>query len=196
MASEIGRRIDDILRLDLASRLKKAGYRKQARNFHAASPDHIKVVNVQAGRCSDESTGSFTINLGVYFPEVSRLAEAPPFKGKPKEYDCTVRQRLGPLMHDGKDIWWRIDSSTVCRVLAGKVGTAWNAFGRPWLERVSSLAGAHSELVNRKNYFGAAVISLLLERPSEAGDLVREAARRQPLAADRIHDWGRKHDLL
>ena len=196
MASEIGKRIDEIITLDLGPRLKVAGYRKRGRTFHAASPDHVKVVNVQASRWNEGNTGSFTVNLGVFFPEVATLSEARPLRGPPKEYHCTVRQRLGLLMHDGKDIWWRIDSTTVSEVLARKVGTAWSVFARPWLERVSDLSGAHAELVSQKMCFRAAMISLLLRRPSEASELLREAERRRPHAASKIRDWGRRHDLL
>ena len=50
----------------------------------------MRVVNVQSNRWNTADEAKFTINLGLFFPAVSLVSRGlSPFKGKPKEYDCT-----------------------------------------------------------------------------------------------------------
>ena len=53
--------------------------------------------------------GRITLNLGVYYPAIARLSGTPPTTSLPKEYDCTLRRRIGTLMERGEDYWWRVD---------------------------------------------------------------------------------------
>jgi hypothetical protein len=57
--------------------------------------------------------GTFTVNLGVYVPELEALMFAlagnpPPPTTFIPEHRCHVRQRLGHLVSDD-DMWWRLD---------------------------------------------------------------------------------------
>ena len=75
--SEIGKRIDSIVRERLAPLLKKNGFKKKARNFYQEFPDRVEVINVQASQWNEGNEGKFTINVGVYYPEISKIIEAP-----------------------------------------------------------------------------------------------------------------------
>jgi hypothetical protein len=90
--------------MGLAPLVKKEGFSKSGRNFHRQSGNNWLVVNVQASQGNIGTHGKFTINLGVYLPEVSLLV-SDPLRGKPKEYDCTVRKRIGCLMPGARDHW-------------------------------------------------------------------------------------------
>jgi len=86
--SEIARRIDEVVKADLATRLEAEGYRKSARTFHRTEADHTKVVNVQANLWNQGSEGSFAINLGVSLPAVAGLSGGPVAHGRfPKQDD-------------------------------------------------------------------------------------------------------------
>lgn len=50
--------------------------------------------------------GLFTINLGVYIPEVAELDGGGPAKSWVQEYYCSIRSRLGPISGNTKDLWW------------------------------------------------------------------------------------------
>ena len=195
--STIRNAIENVIRGDLAGRLKDAGYRRAARTFFAEFSDHTCVVNVQADKWNQGSSGRFTINLGVYFPELAQLMETLPLSGVyPKEHECNVQERLGSLMHDGRDVWWEIDAGTDVAKLAGEVGNAWAAFGKPWLEQVSTLEGAHAQLLNQYSYYQAAASALLLGRRDEALSLIQKSLERHPRAAKKVGAWGQKHGLL
>ena len=195
--SEIAKLIDDAIRSDLAKRLKADGYRKSGRTFYSADDSRTAVVNVQGSKSNLGDEGTFTINLGVYFPDVAKITNALPITGRfPKEYDCTIRQRLGVLMTDGNDFWWSVNSDTDLDALAKNVGDAWSQHGKPWMDHVSDLDAAHAELLNQQLFFIAAGVSLLRGRRDEALELVRQAESRQPRAARRIQEWARQHELV
>ena len=194
--SDIAKLIDDVVRRDLARRLKSDGYRKSGRTFYRSAETHTAVVNVQASKHNLGNNGTFTVNLGVYFPDVATITNAPPLTGAfPKECDCTVRQRLGVLM-TGDDYWWSVTIDTDIDTVAKTVAHTWSQHGQPWIERVSDLDAAHNELVSQNMFFVAAAISVLKGRRDEATELVHKAESRQPMAARRIQQWAREHELV
>jgi len=110
--SDIAKKIDAIIKERLAPLLKNIGFKKKARNFYREFENRIELINVQSSKWNEGNEGQFTINVGVYYPEISEITDALPVKGMPKEYDCTVRERIGLLMPENKDKWWKIDSSS------------------------------------------------------------------------------------
>ena len=54
--------------------------------------------------------GLFTINIGVYVPEVAVLQHGRGAKNFAHEYNCCVRTRLGANLAENQDTWWRIVS--------------------------------------------------------------------------------------
>jgi hypothetical protein len=98
--------------------LKPRGFRKHSRTFNRTTGDGlVQVLHLQMGPFDPPGTtyhpglrenlyGRFTVNLGVYVPEVAEyhLARLP--KGFVREYHCSVRNRLGPLGPERQDIWW------------------------------------------------------------------------------------------
>ena len=193
--SRVAQTIDRVIRFGLAPCLRAEGFKKQARNFYRRSNYRTDVVNIQASRWNEGASGSFTMNLGVYFPEVADLASAPPAPSVPKEYHCTVRSRIGHLMPAGTDLWWDVSGETDEEALAKEVAEAWEEFGKAWLESVASYSGATAELVSKRAFFMAAALSLAMGERAEAEALVSQALREQPLAAGRIQEWANAHAL-
>ncbi len=52
--------------------------------------------------------GRFTVNLGVYVPEVASFHGGGPPKSWIQDYNCCLRTRLGALGLENKDLWWSI----------------------------------------------------------------------------------------
>jgi hypothetical protein len=55
--------------------------------------------------------GSFTINLGVYVPEVYKFQVGSEVKSFVQENHCCIRARLGALGQESQDIWWKANIS-------------------------------------------------------------------------------------
>lgn len=100
--SEIARSIDEVIRLGLADWMKAHSFKKNGRNWHKNQGGNWLIVNVQASQWNMGNEGKFTINPGVYATAIAALAGKKPLEGKPKEYESTVRERLGVLAY-GED---------------------------------------------------------------------------------------------
>ena len=193
--SESAKRIDGIIREELAPLLKEVGFKKKARNFHREHADRIDVINVQASRYNDASSAKFTVNVGVYYPAIAEMSDALPVKGAPKEYDCTVHSRLGALREDRRDFWWTIEPSSEDAYIAKDLAHNVRVYCVPWLERMGNLDAVKDTMASKNRSFIAAVIALHQGNRSEAQDLFERALKEQPLAKSRIVAWARKHAL-
>jgi hypothetical protein len=141
--SEIAKAIDQCIHLGLAPSLKQDGFKKTGRTFMRQIELCTQLVNVQASQSNIGNTGKFTLNLGIYFPTVEKLVKGTELGQPPKEYDCTLRQRIGQLMPEhGGDKWWSIDNHSDLKTISGEISAAWVSFGRPWIERYSQLGEA------------------------------------------------------
>jgi hypothetical protein len=104
--------------------LKEQGFKVRGRTFNRTTEDGLtQVVNLQMGSSDPPGTtyipglrenlyGLFTVNLGVYIPEVAELHGGGPAKSWVREYQCSVRDRLGPASGSPKDIWWNLSEAT------------------------------------------------------------------------------------
>lgn len=113
----------DELQKALKPFMKRQGFKVRARTFNRTTDDGLtQVINLQMGASDPPGTtyipgfrenlhGRFTVNLGVYVPEVARHrgGEARAFV---REYHCCVRERLGEVGPERKDLWWKITSAS------------------------------------------------------------------------------------
>ncbi len=194
--SEIAKKIDEVIKLSLVPLLRSKGFKKKGRNFYREFENRIELINVQASKWNEGGEGQFTVNLGVYFPEVANIIDAIPFKGVPKEYDCTVQKRIGHLMPSGCDHWWKIEPSINIEELATDLKTTIEKYGIPWVARMADLNEIKEEVRNDNRAFVSAGIALLQGDKSQAREYLSLAYKQQPLAAERAKAWGIKHELI
>jgi hypothetical protein len=98
--------------------LQEHGFRIRARTCNRVMPCGLThVINFQMGRfdASDPNYtpgfrknlyGKFTINVGVYVPEVATARHGSLHRGFAQEVECSVRVRLGHLSGEPSDQWW------------------------------------------------------------------------------------------
>lgn len=193
--SESAKRIDTIIRGRLAPRLKQAGFRKNARNFYREHSDHVDLINVQASLYNSATDSRFTVNVGVYYPEISNLVDARPVRGLPKEYDCTIRERIGSLRADQLDYWWRVDSASDDHAIAIDLASQVDDLCLPWLDQMSDLAAVGKAAAARGRPIVAAAIALKHGRQDEAKAIIQQVIANTPRARSRFVSWAREHDL-
>ena len=138
--------VDDIQRA-LRPFLSTCGFNIRGRTFNRVTEDElIQVVNIQMGPSDPPGTtyipglredlhGLFTINLGIYVPEVARHHLGGEAKSWIHEYHCCVRARLGQTTGDPREIWWHARSDDA---VVGDVRTQLESAGLPFLERFST----------------------------------------------------------
>lgn len=191
--SEIYKKIDEVIKLGLASFMKSEGFKKSARNWHKQEGDNWLVVNVQSSSGNIGAEGAFTINLGVYNAEISSLAGKAPLTGKPKEYEATVRERVGVLAH-GVDHWWKIEKESELSHIAQEVVDEMKNYGVPWLNTHQSVSAIAESLEQQPSLesLSAAFLS-----GGEAAAILRlkKAIESRPRAKDRYVSWAKKVGL-
>ena len=94
------------------------GFRVRGRTFTRVTVDGLtQVVQFQMGRFDppgsheiagfrDNLYGKFTVNIGVYIPEVAMARGLVP--SQIQECDCSIRARLGNLGPHHVDTWWNL----------------------------------------------------------------------------------------
>lgn len=97
----------DELQAKLLPTLKECGFRARGRAFNRPTSDGLtEVVQIQM---SGFDPPGFTINLGVFVPEVAKqLGGGGASKTFFQEYHCCVRTRLPVLGPERDDIWWSL----------------------------------------------------------------------------------------
>ncbi|QDT95258.1 DUF4304 domain-containing protein [Gimesia aquarii] len=189
--------VDEIVKRGLHPLLKAAGYKKRGRTFYHESDDVIQVVNVQSSQGNTAELSKFTINLGVFFPLVREISQEPPLNGLPKEYHCTLRQRIGFLMPQHDDYWWVATPLSDIDHLASEVAEAWDSYGEGWILRISNLNAARDEAERTGNTIMASMISVALLDKVRAKELFDVAYEKSsPHAHKYLESWAIHHNLL
>jgi hypothetical protein len=113
----------DHLQSQLRPFLKEHGFRIRARTSNRQTSDGLThVINFQMGRFDPPGTsyipwfrknlyGVFTVNVGVYVPEVATAQLGIQPRSFVQEVDCCMRERLGMLGPEHSDRWWDLPSN-------------------------------------------------------------------------------------
>ncbi|MBN1345125.1 MAG: DUF4304 domain-containing protein, partial [Phycisphaerae bacterium] len=100
--------------------LTGAGFRGRGRTFNRTTSDQLtQVISFQMGAFDPPGTqyipgireslyGLFTVNVGVFVPEVARFHLGIKVKGFVPVTGCCIRARLGELGPERRDLWFRI----------------------------------------------------------------------------------------
>jgi hypothetical protein len=187
-------RVDEI-QAALHAWLKPKGFRKQGRTFNRTTDDGlVQVINVQMGASDPPGTvyipglrenlyGWFTVNLGVYVPEVARFHGGGEAKRVVNEAHCCVRSRLGNLAPEKKELWWR--NEAVAEVLPDVVARL-ERDGIPFLDRFASRDAVLREWKDKSEIEGAGgsppriVMAIILAERGQK-DAARELLSQQAL---------------
>jgi hypothetical protein len=87
----------------------------------------------------------FTVNLGVYVPEVALHHGGGPPKTWIQEYHCAIRARLGEACGASQDRWWpAVASPEVIELVRGGLEVG----GLPWLDRFADRQRILNELAD------------------------------------------------
>jgi len=120
--SQFAEQLDEI-QTALVPFFKGDGFKKRGRTYNRPSADNlISVINFQMGAFDPPGTtyipgirenfyGLFTINLGIFVPEVYAVQSGGEAKNFVQEYHCHIRARLGMLGPKRQNIWWKANCS-------------------------------------------------------------------------------------
>jgi hypothetical protein len=173
--SKYAEAVDGIQR-SLRQSLKAEGFKVRGRTFNRITEDGLtQVISIQMGASDPPGTtyisglrenlhGLFSVNLGVYVPEVAKHRGGGEAKSWVHEYHCCVRARLGEASGEEHDIWWHArDEDAVIDDVRYRL----EHVGVPFLNRYSSRENLLAEWQGRSENMGASappriVIAIIL----------------------------------
>jgi hypothetical protein len=173
---------------------RERNFRVRGRTYNRTTSDGLThVVNFQMGRFDPPGTvpvpelrvnyyRKFTVNVGVYVPEVhvfSSGGKEPKFVA---EYYCCVRERLGRLGPERVDIWWETQNDTdQVEEVVDEIRQRLEMDGFPFLARFETRDALLKEFLNEAptaNYASprsrvvCAIVLAARDQRSEARDLL------------------------
>jgi hypothetical protein len=117
--SDFAKTLDE-LQNRLRSTLRDHGFRSRGRTFNRTTSDKLtEVIQFQMGSYDPPGTtyipglrenlyGKFTVNLGIFVPEVAQHHGGGRPKSFVQEYHCCIRTRLAVIGPKRRDVWWDI----------------------------------------------------------------------------------------
>jgi hypothetical protein len=192
--SDIAQSIDEVLQLGLSDLLKSHGFKKSGRNWHRADGENWLIVNVQASSSNLGGEGKFAINLGVYFAAVAALAGQKALVGKPKEYDSTLRERLGVLAY-GSDHWWAIEPGSNLSSISTDVVEKMQSVGLPWLDSHRDISRISAALKDSPSLLSVCS-AWLAGSKEEAIRRLQAAVASRPAAKAHFSTWATKNGVV
>ena len=192
--SIVAERIDETIKLEFAGLLRENDFKKSGRTWHALDGDSWLIVNVQASTSNLGDEGKFTVNLGVYSQAIATLAGQAVHNGKPKEYESTIRTRLGSLAY-GKDHWWVISPQSDLPVISRDIVDNMASFGLPWLRSHKTIAQLSETLKNSPSLLSFSA-ALLAEGKDEAERRLKAGLELRPAAKSNFTYWAKQNGIL
>ena len=179
--------LDSLILAAVVPVLKRSGFRKDGRTFRLSQGRCVQVVNVQTSSWNSASELTFTLNLGVFYPEALEL-QRPVIRWKcapsgPEEHECHARTRIGQLKPKNPyDTWWTVTDGQAWGAVGEEVGTLLRDQGMPWLETMSDLEKAR-DAAKFVQPFARMALALLSGDPTKAQKLVNQELR------ERVTEW-------
>jgi|SRR5580692_5395185 hypothetical protein len=108
----------DLLQTKVRPNLKELGFRFRGRTLNRQTADGLtQVLQFQMGVFDPPGThhipwirenlyGKFTVNVGVYVPEIAQADGIGAAASFVQEASCCIRARLGKLGPEHRDMWW------------------------------------------------------------------------------------------
>lgn len=110
-------RFGDLLKA-IAPVLVDAGFKRRGSIFRRETDEVGQLVTLQKSRASSKEAVTFTVNLGISTAVLH-------FHGMVTSavHDCPWHLRVGHLLPEKSDRWWRLDSTTDVVLLAAEMRT-------------------------------------------------------------------------
>jgi len=111
MAKIYDSRLNLILENRIVPILKEHGFKENQLTFTRQFESIAFVIDLQKSRWNDKSGSQFTLNIGIYVPEVFSIYTNKMEPTKIRLEHCTLHIRIGMLDPSSKDIWWTLSEN-------------------------------------------------------------------------------------
>lgn len=196
-------KFDRIIKTGFHEILKPLGFNKRNYNFCRKTRDLAQVINIQKSVFYSKDHIHFTINTGIFLPELwigwtyFQSKEIPDF---PAESSCLFRKRIGELRNQ-KDIWYDIVESTDESILIYEMQENLREYILPYFDKLSTKMEFLNRLGNIENYYltslGKVILYVELNLFDKAKAEYKKGIKedRNPSYIEMFKEYGQKHHL-
>jgi hypothetical protein len=174
-------RYDAMIKSPIGVHLRELGFRKQRNAFFRSTEHGWIAIDFQASQFGTRESVSFTVNLGANFVELRTSGEEPPLLGRAH----VEFQRLGHLLPQARDYWWRLEPDTDLDSIANELIWALDQYAIPWLERRQVFSEVLDAVRIDERFLRSIQISRLSVLAGKAGNAALSSELRQ--LSDRRH---------
>lgn len=96
----------------IGSVLKSERFIKKGNSFYLSESGNNGIINFQKSRDSTKKEVIFTINVGVQSTTLSKVLKKNRHNDFPDMEDCHWKRRIGFLLPQKQDYWWRVTDDT------------------------------------------------------------------------------------
>lgn len=140
--------------------LRRHGFEKFGKRnpaFHRTRDERIEIIDIQGDGQDRRYGGTFTVNVGVFFPTLDPIVSTHPVRDRPEESQCPIRARIGRLDTDGRvlpipqwtDPWFDCGPTTDPSVVGPEVIQEIESRALAFLDRIATrqslLEALHTE---------------------------------------------------
>lgn len=122
----------------LQTMLRPLGYRKTSSLFQLVRGEVVHLIEVQGANASKANEAKFTVNVGVFAPELV-YPDVRDFT-KPSIELAHWQTRLGSLSPENRDLWWHVASASEAATAAADIADRTNRFALPALAQLEDLS--------------------------------------------------------
>lgn len=158
--------------------LSRNHFSKKGNSFFKSAEGNWGIINFQKSQSSGSSSQEFTINLGVFSMTLWAFYNQEVLLKKPNIEDCHWRKRIGFVLPDEIDRWWKIEDKTPFADLSNEIEVCVIRYGIPEIDKHISddglkklwLSGRSDGLTDLQRLMN---LSVLLKASSSESDLVK-----------------------
>jgi hypothetical protein len=167
---------DEMLKTTIGPSMRARSFTKARNAFRRWSGRAWQIVDFQASQFGSRNDVSFTINLGLAYPELRTDEDAWAEGRAPSIGSAHVQERIGRLMPGGEDHWWAVTADTSLAALAADLLDLIATVAVPWLDARGDLDRTLAGVRERDDFLPPWIVSTLAVRLDRAGyaDLAQE----------------------
>ena len=149
--------LSTVLNAHVTPLLRRHGFDRSGRTYYRERAGGQQLVSFQAHSANSRQGGSFTVNLGLFFPELYDIVHGGPLRDPPQGHHCQVRYRIGQIAADGRvrtdhprDEWWHFNHETDLAALGTPAAISEEIvrgrvhMNRLWFAVLATRAGNHA----------------------------------------------------
>jgi hypothetical protein len=126
-----------------AATLKREGFSRSGQTFFLQADGNWGLVNFQRTMGSSRVQIIFTINLGIASARLLKIFPPPRARAtgrntRPGIWDCHWQERIGHLLPERKDIWWKIGINSQIERLGDQINTYLRELAIPEIKKYIS----------------------------------------------------------